>query len=58
MSRVCMNAVSRDDIGESICAFSGTEKERTALAKEVTEFCARAKTCDKGYKEYLQPCAA
>ncbi|KAM5534229.1 hypothetical protein V8D89_012136 [Ganoderma adspersum] len=47
----------RDNIGESIRTFSGTEKERTALATEVADFCARAKACDKGYKEYLQPCS-
>ncbi|KAI1786196.1 hypothetical protein LXA43DRAFT_898439, partial [Ganoderma leucocontextum] len=47
---------AREDIEESIRAFGGTDKERSGLAKEVTDFCARAKACDKGYKEYLQPC--
>ncbi|KAI1782416.1 hypothetical protein LXA43DRAFT_905863 [Ganoderma leucocontextum] len=44
------------DLQDSLRAFAGQEKERSALATEVTDFCARAKVCDKTYKQYLQPC--
>ena len=56
MSTTYPHWTCRQGIIVSVHTFRGGEKERTALAKEVTDFCTRAKACDEGYKEYLQPC--